>query len=66
MAAGSINGTPAGEKWRELSTYVADRLWAGQAPVEISHALVERGLSSEAARAIVATVEERLREGGAL
>lgn len=63
---GTENGTQEGARWKQLSAFVAEQLWAGQDPHEVVQDLQDRGLDHATAVSLVQAVEEKLRQGGAL
>ena len=66
MAVIKTNGTPEGARWEELTSYVAEQLWAGHNPRQVIRALESQGLGYTTALSLVETIHEALRLGGAL
>jgi len=66
VAGQSTNGTPGGATERQLTSFVAEQLWAGRAVPEVIQELIARGVETASASALVNAVEEELRRRGAL
>jgi len=66
VAVIKTNGTPEGARWEELTSYVAQQLWAGPNPRQGMRALESQGLGYRTALSLVGTIHEALRLGGAL
>jgi hypothetical protein len=66
VAGNGKNGTRAGARWAELTTFAAEQLWAGRTVRQVVRELEERGLEYAVAVVLVERIEEELRRGGAL
>jgi hypothetical protein len=66
MAGEATNGTPAGAVERQLTSFVAKQLWAGQAASEVIARLIARGLEAGTASTLVNAVAEEMRRRGVL